>query len=117
MLAFPIFFKFFLLAFVGTTVEPVANSKKDIALLAGVFILGLGALEAVLALFGVSSADRSRVAHGLTGDWFGKRSHTLGRWLRRSVEVPINWSTLVVTRVKDGWMHHRLLLQQANMRN
>ncbi len=53
MLAFLIFFRFFLLAFVGATVASVANSKKDFALLAGVFLLGLGALEAVLAFFGV----------------------------------------------------------------
>ena len=53
MLAFLIFLRFYLLAFVGTTVASVANSKKDFALLAGVFLLGLGALEAVLAFFGV----------------------------------------------------------------
>ena len=53
MLGFPILFRFALLAFVGATVASVANSKKDFALLAGVFLLGLGALEAVLAFFGV----------------------------------------------------------------
>ena len=51
--ALPILFGFVLLAFVGATVASVANSKKDFALLAGVFLLGLGALEAVLAFFGV----------------------------------------------------------------
>ena len=54
MFAFPILFRFILLAFVGATVvASVANSKKDFALLAGVFLLGLGALEAALAFFGV----------------------------------------------------------------
>ena len=41
------------MAFAGAIVATVANSKKDFALLAGVFLLGLGALEAVLAFFGV----------------------------------------------------------------
>ena len=53
MLGLPILFGFVLLAFVGATVASVANSKKDFALLAGVFLLGLGALEVVLAFFGV----------------------------------------------------------------
>ena len=53
MLGLLIFFRFFLLAFVGATVATVANSRKDFALLAGTFLLGLGALEAVLAFFGV----------------------------------------------------------------
>ena len=53
MLALPILFSFVLLAFVGATVVSVANSKKDFALLTAVFLLGLGALEAVLAFFGV----------------------------------------------------------------
>ena len=38
---------------IGATVATVANSKRDFALLAGTFLLGLGALEAVLAFFGV----------------------------------------------------------------
>ena len=49
----PIFFRFLLLAFVGATVATVANSRKDFALLAGTFLIGLGALEAVLVFFGV----------------------------------------------------------------
>ena len=53
MLGLPILFRFFLLAFAGATVATVANSRKDFALLAGTFLLGLGALEAVLAFFGV----------------------------------------------------------------
>ena len=53
MLALSILFRFFLLAFVGATVATVANSRRDFALLAGTFLLGLGALEAVLAFFGV----------------------------------------------------------------
>ena len=53
MLGLPILFRFVLLAFVGSTVAYVANSKKDFVLLAGVFLFGLGALEAVLAFFGV----------------------------------------------------------------
>jgi|TARA_A200000113_G_scaffold183573_1_gene169924 hypothetical protein len=53
MLPLPILFRFVLLAFVGATVASVANSKKDFALLTAVFLLGLGALEAVLAFFGV----------------------------------------------------------------
>ena len=53
MLGLPILFRFFLVAFAGAIVATVANSKKDFALLAGVFLLGLGALEAVLAFFGV----------------------------------------------------------------
>ena len=53
MLALPNLFSFSLLAFVGATVASVANSKKDFALLTAVFLLGLGALEAVLAFFGV----------------------------------------------------------------
>ena len=52
MLSFPILFRFWLLAFVGATVVSVANSKKDFALLAGTFLVGLGALEAVLVFFG-----------------------------------------------------------------
>ena len=53
MFGLPILFRFSLLAFAGATVATVANSKKDFALLAGTFLLGLGALEAVLAFFGV----------------------------------------------------------------
>ena len=53
MFALSIFFRFCLLAFVGATVVSVANSKKDFALLAGTFLIGFGALEAVLAFFGV----------------------------------------------------------------
>jgi hypothetical protein len=53
MLPLPILFRVVLLAFVGATVASVANSKKDFALLTAVFLLGLGALEAVLAFFGV----------------------------------------------------------------
>ena len=53
MLGLPILFRFCLLAFVGATVISVANSKKDFALLAGTFLIGLGALEAVLVFFGV----------------------------------------------------------------
>jgi len=49
MLGLPIFFRFFLLTVVGATVASVANSKKDLALLAGTFLLGLGALEAIFA--------------------------------------------------------------------
>ena len=53
MFGLPILFRFLLLVFAGTTVATVANSRKDFALLAGTFLLGLGALEAVLAFFGV----------------------------------------------------------------
>ena len=53
MSALLILFRFVPLAFVGATVASVANSKKDFALLTAVFLLGLGALEAVLAFFGV----------------------------------------------------------------
>ena len=53
MLGLPILFRFCLLVFVGATVVSVANSKKDFALLAGTILLGLGALEAVLAFFGI----------------------------------------------------------------
>ena len=53
MLGLLILFRFCLLAFVGATVVSVANSKKDFALLAGTFLIGLGALEAVLAFFGL----------------------------------------------------------------
>ena len=53
MFALPVLFRFVLLVSVGATVASVANSKKDFALLAGVFLLGLGALEAVLVFFGV----------------------------------------------------------------
>ncbi len=52
MLGPPILFRVFLLEFVGATVATVANSRKDFALLAGTFLLGLGALEAVLTLVG-----------------------------------------------------------------
>ena len=52
MLGLPIFFRLLLLAFVGATVATVANSRRDFALLAGTFLLGLGALEAVLNFFG-----------------------------------------------------------------
>ena len=48
----PIVFRFLLLAFAGATVVSVANSKKDFALLAGTFLVGLGALEAVMHVFG-----------------------------------------------------------------
>ena len=41
------------MAFAGAIVATVANSKKDFALLAGTFLLGLGALEAVLNFFGI----------------------------------------------------------------
>ncbi len=66
MLGPPILFRVFLLAFVGATVATVANSRKDFALLAGTFLLGLGALEAVLTLVGfylqssASKIDQSR---------------------------------------------------------
>ena len=53
MLLLPVLFRFVLLVFVGATVASVANSKKDFALLTAVFLLGLGALEAVLAFFGI----------------------------------------------------------------
>ena len=53
MFDFPILFRFVLLAFVGASVVSVANSKNDFALLAGTFVIGLGALEAVLVFFGV----------------------------------------------------------------
>ena len=53
MLGLPIVFRFLLMAFAGAIVATVANSKKDFALLAGTFLLGLGALEAVLNFFGV----------------------------------------------------------------
>ena len=52
MFALLILFRLCLLSFVVATVAFVANSKKDFALLAGVFLLGLGALEAVLAFSG-----------------------------------------------------------------
>ena len=53
MFDIPILFRFVLLAFVGASVVSVANSKNDFALLAGTFLIGLGALEAVLVFFGV----------------------------------------------------------------
>ena len=53
MLGFPVFFRFLLLVFVGATVSIVANSRKDFEFLAGNFLLGLGALEAVLVFFGI----------------------------------------------------------------
>ena len=53
MLGLPVLFRFRLLAIVGATVVSVANSKKDFALLAVTFLIGLGALEAVLAFFGL----------------------------------------------------------------
>ena len=53
MFGLPILFRLCLLAFVGATVVSVANSKKDLALLAGTFLVGLGALEAVLAFVGL----------------------------------------------------------------
>jgi hypothetical protein len=40
------------MAFAGATVVSVANSKKDFALLAGTFLVGLSALEAVMHVFG-----------------------------------------------------------------
>ena len=46
------FFRFLLWAGAGATVLTMANSKKDVALLTAVFLLGLGALETVLALIG-----------------------------------------------------------------
>ena len=49
----PVFFEFLLLAFVGATVSIVANSRKDFEFLASTFLLGLGALEAVLVFFGI----------------------------------------------------------------
>ena len=48
----PFFFRFLLWSGAGATVLTMANSKKDVALLTGVFLLGLGALETVLALIG-----------------------------------------------------------------
>ena len=53
MLGLPIVFRFLLMAFAGTIVATMARSKKDFALLAGTFLLGLGALETVLNFFGV----------------------------------------------------------------
>ena len=53
MLSLPIVFRFLLMAFAGTIVATMARTKKDFALLAGTFLLGLGALEAVLNFFGV----------------------------------------------------------------
>ena len=53
MLGLPIAFRLLLMAFAGTIVATMARSKKDFALLAGTFLLGLGSLEAVLNLFGV----------------------------------------------------------------
>ena len=53
MLGLPILFRFFLMAFAGAIVATVGNSKKDFALLAGTFLLGLGSFEAVLNFFGV----------------------------------------------------------------
>ena len=53
MLGFPIVFRFFLMAFAGAIVATVANCRKDFALLAGAFLVGLGALEAVINFFGV----------------------------------------------------------------
>ena len=47
----PFFFEFVL--FVGATVAIVVKSRKDFALLAGTFLVGLGALEAVIVLCGV----------------------------------------------------------------
>ena len=52
MFSLPIFFRFGLAFLVGATVVSVANSKKDFALLAGTFLVGLGTLEAVLHAFG-----------------------------------------------------------------
>jgi hypothetical protein len=47
-----IVFRFAVWVSVGASVFSVANSKKDVALLAGVFLLGLGALEAALQVLG-----------------------------------------------------------------
>ena len=52
MLELPFFFRFLLWSGAGATVLTMANSKKDVALLTAVFLLGLGALETVLALIG-----------------------------------------------------------------
>ena len=46
------FFRFLLWVSAGATVCSMANSKKDVALLTAVFLLGLGALETILALLG-----------------------------------------------------------------
>ena len=51
-MSLPIVFKFVLFAFARATVVSVDNSKKDFALLAGTFLVGLGALEAVMHVFG-----------------------------------------------------------------
>ncbi len=69
MLAFPILNRFFLLAFVGATFASVANSKKDFALFASVFLLDLGASEAILAFLGVNPqiAQGLRLAGQATG--------------------------------------------------
>ena len=53
MLSLPIVYRFLLMAFAGTIVASMARSKKDFALIAGTFLLGLGALEAVPNIFGV----------------------------------------------------------------
>ena len=45
-------FRFLLWAGAGATVFAMADSKKDVALLTAVFLLGLGALETALALIG-----------------------------------------------------------------
>ena len=52
MFGLPFFLRFLLWSGAGVTVLSMANSKKDVALLTAVFLLGLGALETVLALIG-----------------------------------------------------------------
>ena len=52
MFGLTFFFRFLVWSGAGATVFAMANSKKDVALLTGVFLLGLGALETVLALIG-----------------------------------------------------------------
>jgi len=52
MFGLPFFFRFLLWIATGATVFSMADSKKDVALLTAVFLLGLGALETVLALIG-----------------------------------------------------------------
>ena len=72
MLGLPIVFRFLLMAFAGAIVATVASSKKDFALLAGTFLLGLGALEVVLNFFGIKTFQV------VEGDGLGTRS-----WLKQ----------------------------------
>ena len=53
MLALQITFRFLGALLLGSSLFPMAQNKRDVALLGGTFLFGLGAIELVLRLGGL----------------------------------------------------------------